>query len=111
MRRGMPEREAEAQILLQGSADPVLLGRAWSLGREGFASEARPYFERRRLGHTQPQAHLLIQKAATRSVGLHPLSIDDHLRNGLLANVAHHLFGCSRRKLNIDFGVVNAVLR
>ena len=57
------------------------------------------------------QAHMEFfkQQSAARLVRLKPLTIDDHLRNGALAHVAHHFGGGGRIVVHIDLGVFDAM--
>ena len=54
--------------------------------------------------------HFVVQKTLARAVGLYPFTIDYKLRNGPFAGPAYNLFRGSRRGLNINFPVRNAVL-
>ena len=51
-----------------------------------------------------------MQKALSGFVGLHPLAIDDELRDGALANIAKNLVSGARGVLDINLFVRNLVL-
>jgi hypothetical protein len=61
-------------------------------------------------GDAEQFAHLLAQKAETGSVGLHPLAVNDELRDGALAHMAHYIIGGAGYQLNVDFGIGNLML-
>ncbi len=43
------------------------------------------------------------------AIGLEPLSIDDKLRNGSLAHMADHFFGCAGGLFDVDLGVLQGM--
>ena len=52
---------------------------------------------------------LIVQQPATRFVRLKPLPVDDQLRDGPFADVANHLVGSSRIRVDVDLGVGDSV--
>ena len=52
---------------------------------------------------------LIVEQAAARCIGLPPLAVNDHLRDGALAYVPDDLLKGLRIFLDIDFGIRNAV--
>src|SRR5580658_5399296 len=60
--------------------------------------------------HAQPLRHLRVEKALARTVGLHPLTVDHKLRNGLLTSAFHDFLDRARRGRDIDLFVGNVVL-
>src|SRR5580698_7022682 len=51
-----------------------------------------------------------MEEAASGPVGLHPLAVDDILRNRALADMLQYLFDGAWRGFDVDFGVGNPVL-
>ncbi len=45
------------------------------------------------------------KQASTRTVGLKPLTVNDHLRDGALANVADKIVGRCGVVVDVDFGI------
>jgi hypothetical protein len=54
-------------------------------------------------------AHLFVQEALARTIGLNPFAIDYELRDGSFAHVLDDLFRGSRGGLDIDLGVRDLV--
>ena len=59
--------------------------------------------------NVQPQLEFFEEQPAARLVGLKPLAVDDQLRNGALAYMAHDFGGGGRIAVHINLGVDNAV--
>ena len=53
--------------------------------------------------------HLLVEKAAAGFVGLHPLAVNDELRNSAFSDIFQNFIGSARRFFDIDFGEWNLV--
>jgi hypothetical protein len=50
-----------------------------------------------------------VQEALTRLIGLHPLAIDNHLRDSSFASAPDNFFRRARGALNINFPVADVV--
>jgi hypothetical protein len=53
--------------------------------------------------------HLFVQEALTWLIGLHPLAIDNHLRDSSFASAPDNFFRRAGRALNINFPVADVV--
>ena len=60
--------------------------------------------------HAQQLAHLFVKEALAGTVRLHPLAIDDKLRNGALAGALDDLRRRAGCRLDVDFLVGDVVL-
>ena len=58
---------------------------------------------------SQAFVEFIKEKASARGVGLKPLSVDDELGDGSLADVTKHFGGCGGIGIDIDLGIANAV--
>ena len=55
-----------------------------------------------RLFDTQALGHLLIEEPLARAVGLHPLAVNDELRDGAFAGTSDDFVGRARSGFNIN---------
>lgn len=60
-------------------------------------------------GKSQPLAHLVMKKASTRAVRLHPFPIDHKLRDRTLSYITEYFLSGTRRGFDVDFGKFKAV--
>jgi hypothetical protein len=58
---------------------------------------------------SQAFVELIDEKAPAGGVGLKPLSVDDKLGDGSLADVTKHFGGCGGIGVDIDLGIADAV--
>src|ERR1051326_3586886 len=61
--------------------------------------------------NSEQLAHLLVEKSFSRPIRLGPFAIDDELRDGALAGVAHDFRRRARHLLDVDFGIRDVVPR
>lgn len=59
---------------------------------------------------TEQFAHLFVEEAFARAIGLDPDAVDDKLRDGTLAGAGENLLRCAGRLLDINLFVGNVVL-
>src|SRR3954466_15997927 len=83
---------------------------ARKLGAQLACESARP-LARDLAPYSKQLLHFVVEKAFAGLVGLHPLSVEDELRDGALARALHHFIGGAGDRFDVDLFELDVVLR